>query len=463
MTNQAPRTAHDGYELRRAPITRPLYSTSHGSTHRRHASHVATTPNPSYYDGLLSLESYSGEPLALRHTMPSIEQVDALCDEIAATTNESELLQLVSMRVAEMMGGATVTILLEQGGNTLNDSLVGETLAPLSPYWQGGDVVDVALMSGGIRLGLLRVVPQIAETPPNNAEYDVHALRLIGVVVAQVLERLRLRTALVERGVGMALPQENYERWEAFLGRVAHEVKTPLTGISGYAQLVRRYVCMARNTATGELSLEAAARVVEACERHLPPLERQVAHIERLMRSMLDLAQIEHGPLPLVLERCDFVALLRRAIRDVDAFENCHLALTAPDEAWIRCDARRIEQALYDMLYYAIRADGYGSTLHVGVALHQLNGVHYVMAAIGNRRYLPEVDECAILSRRELRMLRDHAVAGVEQVPTSLALGLALSATMSRAHCGNLYHLPNASRGGIFVLALPVVGESRVI
>lgn len=456
MTNQAPRTAHDGSELRRAPITRPLYSTSHGSTHRRHVSHAAATPIPSYYDGSLFLESYAGEPLILPHIAPSFDQVSALCDEIAATVNESELLPLASRRIAEMMGGATVKILVEQDSTSQNDVLVGETLASLSTYGQGEDAIDVALISGGIRLGLLRVVPHGAETLPI---YDAHALRLIGVVLAQTLARHRLHAALDLRGAGAASSQEEYERWEAFLGRVAHEVKTPLTGISGHAQLVRRYVRMARETATGDLTPEAAAQVVDACERHLPPLERQVAHIERLMRGMLDLAQIEHGPLPLALERCDFVALLRRAVRDVDAFENCHLALTAPDSVWLRCDARRVEQALYDVLHYAIRAGGYGGTLYVGVAVHQLNGVRYVMAAIGNRRHPPEVDDCAILSRRELRMLRDHVVAGVEQVPASLALGLALSATMCRAHGGNLYHLPSTSRGGIFVLALPVGGS----
>jgi K+-sensing histidine kinase KdpD len=176
------------------------------------------------------------------------------------------------------------------------------------------------------------------------------------------------------------------------------------------------------------------------------------------MRGMLDLAQIEHGPLALALERCDFVALLRRAIRDVDAFENCQLALTAPDSLWLRCDARRIEQALYDVLYHAIRVGGYGGTLCVGVAMHRLNGERYAVATIGNRRDPPEVDDCASLSRRELRMLRDHVVAGVDQVRGSPTLSLALSATMSRAHGGNLYHVPYASRGGIFVLALPVSG-----
>ncbi|HEX8033954.1 MAG TPA: histidine kinase dimerization/phospho-acceptor domain-containing protein [Ktedonobacterales bacterium] len=452
MTSQAPRTAHDGYELRRAPITRPLYHTAHGSTHRRHVNHVLTASIPPHYDGMLSIESYPDEPFILQHTAPWVERIGALCEEIAATTSESEAIQLVSTRIAEMMGGARVRILVEQDSTAQNDSLSGETLASLSVYGQGADGIDVPLVSGGTRLGLLRIVPHVTETLP---VYDSQALRVVGVVLAQTLDLHRLRGALGQQGADAA---SSHERWGAFLGRVAHEVKTPLMGISGHTQLARRYVRMARDAATGELTLEAAARVVDACERHLPPLERQVAHIERLMRGMLDLAQIEHGPLPLALERCDFVALLWRAVRHVDAFENCQLALTAPDRVWLRCDARRIEQALYDVLYYAIRVGGYGGKLCVGVAVHRLNGERYVMATIGNRSEPSEVDDCAILSRRELRMLGDHVVAGVDQVPGSPALSLALSATMSRAHGGNLYHVPHGSRGGVFVLALPISG-----
>ncbi|MGZ3601988.1 MAG: sensor histidine kinase [Ktedonobacterales bacterium] len=452
MTSQAPRTAHDGCELRRAPITRPLYHTAHGSTHRRHVNHALTASIPPYYDGMLSIESYPDEPAILQHTALSVERISALCEEIAATTSESEALQLVSTRVAEMMGGAKVRILVDQDSTAQLDSLSSETLASLSAYGQGADGIDVPLVSGGTRLGLLRIVTHVAEA---SSAYDSQALRLIGVVLAQTLDRHRLRGALGQRGADAA---SSHERWETFLGRVAHEVKTPLTGIFGHAQLVRRYVRTARDAATGKLALEAAARVVDACERHLPPLERQVAHIERLMRGMLDLAQIEHGPLPLALERCDFVALLRRAVRDVDAFENCQLALTVPDRLWLRCDSRRIEQTLYDVLHYAIRVGGYGSTLGVGVAVHRLNGERYVMATIGNRSEPSEGDECAILSRRELRMLRDHVVAGVDQVPGSPALSLALSAMVSREHGGNLYHVPYRSRGGIFVLALPVSG-----
>ncbi|MGZ3715694.1 MAG: histidine kinase dimerization/phospho-acceptor domain-containing protein, partial [Ktedonobacterales bacterium] len=224
----------------------------------------------------------------MQHTALSVERISALCEEIAATTSESEALQLVSTRVAEMMGGAKVRILVDQDSTAQLDSLSSETLASLSAYGQGADGIDVPLVSGGTRLGLLRIVTHVAEA---SSAYDSQALRLIGVVLAQTLDRHRLRGALGQRGADAA---SSHERWETFLGRVAHEVKTPLTGIFGHAQLVRRYVRTARDAATGKLALEAAARVVDACERHLPPLERQVAHIERLMRGMLDLAQIEH-------------------------------------------------------------------------------------------------------------------------------------------------------------------------
>lgn len=458
MTSQASRTAIDGCEQRRAPITRPLYHTSHGSTHRHHLSHPLTPTIPPYYDGLLPHESYQDERtverIVVERASPSVDQISALCEEIAATMNEDEALRLVMVRIAELMDGASAQALVDHDLIPQNNAQAAENLS-VSKNMQTAGVIHIPLMSGGTRLGVLRVAPHLTEALPAHAS---NMLRLIGAALAQALERHRLRATLNRCATDATPSHEGHQRWEEFLGRVAHEVKTPLTCINGHAQLVRRYVRLARDAATGELTPQSAMRVVDACERHLPPLERQVAHIERLMRSMLDLAQIEQGPLTLALERCDFVTLLQRAAHAVDVFEDCQLDLAVPDSLMLTCDARRIEQALYNILHYAIRVGGYGGTLRVRVAARQLNGVRQVLAVIGDRPQPPQTRDCAILSRRDLRALRDHVVAGMDQMPTPIALGVALSATISRLHSGNLYHLPGAPTGGAFVLALPISG-----
>ena len=459
MTSQGSRTTYDGREQHRAPITRPLrapitrplYHTAHASTHRPHISRPLVSTVQSHHDSIpLPIESYTDER---RELQPPLDRISALCEEIAATMNESDAIGLATTRVAELMSGASVEVLVDVTARQSN-AQESASQPSLRMYDRAGIVIDVPLMSGGALLGVLRIVP--SATPASQA-YDPHVLGLVGAALGQALDRHRLHAALDRRDAA-SLRQEQ-ERWETFLERVAHEVKTPLAGIKGHAQLVRRYVRAARDVTTGELTPESAAGVVDACERHLPPLERQVAHIERLMRDMLDLAQIEQGILPLTLERCDFVALLRQALHDVDAFEDCRLVLTVPDTAWLTCDARRIEQALYDVLHYAIRLGGFGATLNVSVSKRQLSYVPHVLAIIGNRPHSPQADEPAKLSRHQLHILRDHPVAGVDQVPAPLALGLALSATISRVHGGNLYHLPHASTGDTFVLALPVHGQ----
>lgn len=454
MTSQAPRTVYDGCEQRRAPITRPLYHSSHGAAHRHHVNHSLTPTIPSRYDGAPPHDTYLEEPFVVQRAAPTLDWSTALCEEIAATTNAREAVRIVATRISDLVGGAYVEVLPDQAGMAQYDLGPLTTLASLERHAHRADAIDVPLKCGGSRLGFLRVVPHTRGT---STRLDSNELRLVGTALAQALERHRLYAARDGRDAGTAASQMYPERWEEFLGRVAHEVKTPLTCISGHAQLVRRYVRTARDAVTGKLTMESAAHVIDACERHLPALERQVAHIERLMRGMLDLAQVEHGPLSLALERCDFMELLRRAIRDVDSFVHCNLALSVPEHLWLTCDARRVEQALYDVLHYAIRVGGYGGTMYIGVAVHRTNRTRYVMAVIGNRRDPREGDDCAILSRRELRMLRNHRVAGVDQVPAPVALGLALSATICRLHGGDLYSLP-PTQGGILVLALPVSG-----
>lgn len=78
--------------------------------------------------------------------------------------------------------------------------------------------------------------------------------------------------------------QETVERQEQFMGSFAHELKTPMTSIIGYADLIRR------QTLSTEEEAEAANYIYTEGKR-----------LERLSHKMLDIVSIDKGKLTFVM------------------------------------------------------------------------------------------------------------------------------------------------------------------
>lgn len=239
---------------------------------------------------------------------------------------------------------------------------------------------------------------------------------------------------------------EERTRWDVFLASIAHEVRTPLTSISGYAQLMQRAARAARGP-DGALKRGAAARVLATMERHLPPLERQVARIERLIRDALDLGEAEAGTLALELADCDAVELARRAVAGATAAGAGAYAprLEAPAKLALRCDAARVERALGRMIEHVAHAQGDTGALTIRVRTVTHDGVRHASFEITGER--TGADGAA-------RTATAADDASERALPRDL--GLAFSGMVARLHGGKLRRAGGG--GGGAKLALPTTG-----
>jgi CheY-like chemotaxis protein len=126
-----------------------------------------------------------------------------------------------------------------------------------------------------------------------------------------------------------------------FLANVAHEIRSPLNAIYGYAQLIER--------GEGRDPI-AAARTIR----------RSAEHLAHLVEGLLDMAQVEGGALKLEREAIrlpDFLAQLV-AMMELQA-QAKGLALVvetpAPLPEWVQGDPRRLRQVLINLLANAIK------------------------------------------------------------------------------------------------------------
>ncbi len=133
-----------------------------------------------------------------------------------------------------------------------------------------------------------------------------------------------------------------------FLLSVGHELKTPLTAIDGYAELLQ----------DGAVEPSAAAAVLSA----------ESGRLRRLITDLLDLARIDRSEFTVVDEPVDLAATAREAVARFEGLAGTlgvALVADAPVAAPARGDAGRLLQVASNLVENALRATGSGGRVAV--------------------------------------------------------------------------------------------------
>ena len=153
---------------------------------------------------------------------------------------------------------------------------------------------------------------------------------------------------------------EAWQRERRFVDGVAHELRTPITVISGHAQSLQ-------------------AELPEASQSKMALIAAEAERLGELVTVMLDLARSDAGRLTLELETLDPELVLVDAYERLQALAPDRLRLAPPSEAEFRhinADAERVQQCLAALVDNALRyspgivqlalsASGDGVSLHV--------------------------------------------------------------------------------------------------
>lgn len=132
-----------------------------------------------------------------------------------------------------------------------------------------------------------------------------------------------------------------------FLASVAHEIRSPLNAIYGYAQLIER--------GEGKDAL-GAARVIR----------RSAEHLAHLVEGLLDIAQVEGGAMTLTREAIRFPEFLSQLVAMLELqaqAKGLALVLERPERLpeFVHADPKRLRQVLINLLANAIKFTDRGS------------------------------------------------------------------------------------------------------
>ena len=258
------------------------------------------------------------------------------------------------------------------------------------------------------------------------------------VILFTYRQRARLAELARERDAQARLVEEMRKVEEFrrdFIADVSHELKTPLTGILGAAEMLE-----------GWETLPAGDR-----NTLLAMIQRESARLNDLAQGILSLARLERaddGGLPLSLAEADLADIATEAVerlrpRALDA--GVEIRLGRMDACTVACDAALVGQAVANLVENAIRHSG-ARAVEVSVEKRDHGGAIVVEDhGVG----IPEAE-------RERVFERFHRVDASRASETGGAgLGLAIVRRIARLHGGDVTLVSVLPTGCRFTIRLP--------
>jgi signal transduction histidine kinase len=228
---------------------------------------------------------------------------------------------------------------------------------------------------------------------------------------------------------------------DEFIGIAAHELRTPLAVVKGFAQTLIVQTAHGKGPELADWQLEAIKDIDQATSR-----------LVELTEDLLDVTRLQAGRLQLQFEPTDLVALVQRIVKRFRVTTERHqIAVeTAEDNIVVTIDPRRIEQVVSNLIGNAIKYSPAGGNIEVTVledkrANTALLSVHDY--GIG----IPAYQQSRIFSRfMRADNANAHNIGGT-------GLGLYLCRELIERHDGRIWFESVEGQGSTFYVSLPLL------
>jgi signal transduction histidine kinase len=250
----------------------------------------------------------------------------------------------------------------------------------------------------------------------------------------------QLRDALEAERAARAAAEAALNIRDEFLSVASHELKTPVTALSAYAQLALRRIQRQGN-------IEA-----DRVQQTLQTITGQAERLTRLLNQLLDISRLESGKLSLEPQLTDVRALVAQALTaaETSSDQQHTFSLDAPSALDAVVDPLRLEQVLVNLLDNAVKysPDGGRIELHLRQATPEVFEVSVRDHGLG----IPPEKRSHIFER----FYQAHANAQ----RGGMGLGLYITRQIVELHGGSIRAEFPDDGGTRFVVRMPVGVET---
>jgi signal transduction histidine kinase len=307
---------------------------------------------------------------------------------------------------------------------------------------EGEREVDLAAMEAGAadflqKSGLAAVTLERAIRHAVERHRDRRALHQLNELLES---RVEMRTLELERA--NASLREADRRKDEFLATLAHELRNPLAPIANSLAVLRL--------------MHADPKMLELARQ---TMERQLAHMVRLIDDLLDVSRISRGKIELRKSPIDLASIVLQAveaIRPNSQQRQLNLEVDLPNEPiYLSADATRLVQVIGNLLNNACKFTDPGGTVRIDVAADAQQAVIRVVdTGIGlAAEQLPRIFEMFAQIHSPL-----------ERGESGLGIGLTLARNLVELHGGSIEaSSPGLGQGSEFVVRLPTADQPAVV
>ena len=218
-----------------------------------------------------------------------------------------------------------------------------------------------------------------------------------------------------------------------FIAMVSHELKTPLTSVKAYIQLMQRKFVKSED---------------ETFSKMLDKTDFQITKMTAMINGFLDISRLEAGKIHINRELFDLALLVKEVEEEFMATTNSHFLVFDPVElVKINADKNKIGQVINNLISNAIKYSPTGSTIHVSCTSDK----EFAYVSVKDNGKGIKQEDAVHIFDRYYRVESDnmHSISG-------FGIGLYLCSEIINHHKGTIALKSEIGKGSDFVFSLPL-------
>lgn len=262
----------------------------------------------------------------------------------------------------------------------------------------------------------------------------------IGYLISRTLydrigfERERVQVELEDAKARSEQAQELERLKTQFMNTATHEIRTPITSIKGYTELIQE--SLSNNDP-------------ELTKTYFEVVSRNVERLEALSNDLLDMQKLESGRIDLNLQQCELAELFSELESELLPIVEKHgnkLVFTYDPELVVPCDKPRITQVLVNLVENACKYSTTGT--EVEVKLEKANGlVMFSVKDQGIGLYPEDIN----------KLFKPFPDIHLPDISHGSGLGLSISKGIVDLHGGKIWaESGGKEKGSTFYITIPM-------